>query len=292
VVDLDLDLVEAAQRAGDPAAVSHLAGLLARRELRRSARAALVEMGEAALSPLAASLADPRVPLAVRLQIPRALVEVGGARAVPALEERLLVEEDSLIRFRVLRALVWLKRREPALPLDEDVLGRVAWRAMEVALLCLDWRRQLVAGASRFPARATATYELLLALLDDKRRHALERLFLVLALRYPGEDFARIRRGLDSEDPRVRAASRELLGSTLQGPARALTLLLAEALDDGEMDARILAQVAPYYQRRPAASYRDLLETIAQQGGGTLAAFAVAHAEELAAQPRRIRHAS
>jgi hypothetical protein len=275
----DIELAEAAEQAGDPAAVAHLAGLLSRRDVRRQARAALARMGAPAVAPLAAILADSTVPMAVRLQIPRALVEVGGTSAVPALEERLLVEEDSVIRFRALRALVWLRRREPGLALDEDVLGRVAWRAVEVALLCLDWRRQLVAGTARRPARATATQELLLALLDDKRRHALERLFLVLALRYPGEDFARIRRGLDSEDSRVRAASRELLGSTLEGPARELTLLLAEALP-GERPER-LERVAPYFRRRPASSYAELLRAIAEQGGGTLAAFAAAHAAEL-----------
>jgi hypothetical protein len=119
------------------------------------------------------------------------------------------------------------------------------------------------------------------ALLREKEDNAVERLFRVLALRYPRDDFRRLLRSLRTGGRQIRAAGRELIENLLTGPAHTLTLALVDEVSDRERLAA-LAGVAP----PRASTYRDLLAQIrAEEQGGTLAALASHHTAELRSAP-------
>jgi len=268
-------------RAGHRA-LEALVSLLERREGRAPARAALARM-PGAFEAVYAALTDPARAVGVRAQAPRALVEIDAARSVTPLLEGLLIERDGFVRYRILRALHRVRRARPETPLDEDILGRAALAAVRSAHRYLAWRLLLEEGARRVALRGTATRALLRDLLAEKEENAVERLFLVLALRYPREDFRRLLRELRSGECRARAAGRELVENLLRGPARALTLALVDEADDR---TRLLALGGGRPPRAPTD--RRLLAAIRdEEAGGMLGALAARHAEELAlAGPR------
>jgi AAA family ATP:ADP antiporter len=266
--------------ADSPVVLACLIAFLRERPVRAAARAALVkahERGGPVFEALVSTLADLGQPVGVRANIPLALVELDLDSAAGPLLDGLLVEHDGFVRFRILRALNHARRVKPTLTLDEDILGRAATAAVDSAYRYLEWRLELEAGADRRGARRTATWHLLDQLLREKEDNAVERLFRVLELRYPGERFRRLLATVRAGDRRSRAAGRELIENLLTEPARGLTLALVDELADSERLARLTAGHPPR-----AHTYRTLLETIqAQERGGTLAALAAHHAAEV-----------
>jgi hypothetical protein len=271
-------VAEALGRVGDASAIAVLIGLLGRREARAAARAALARAGDRAFEQAAAALSETDRPAPVRANLPRVLVEINAARAAGVLLDALLIEEDGFVRYRILRALNRLQRVATEARLDEDVLGRAAAAAVESAYRYLAWRLWLEEGAARVPGRRTPTWQLLRDLLREKEDNAIERLFRVLALRYPRDDFRRLLRTLRGSGRRTRAAGRELIDNLLDGAAHTLTLALIDEVSDRQRLAAIAGDLPP---REPM--YRDLLDEIrAHEVGGTLAALAAHHAVELA----------
>jgi hypothetical protein len=119
-------------------------------------------------------------------------------------------------------------------------------------------------------------HELLATLLHDKEVHAVERLFRLMGIERPDEDFARIHRGLYSLDAKVRATSRELLEHLLEPPLRdALTALL----DEGPSEDR-LEHSLPYYAPVDL-DYEGLLALLIEQASESLCCLAVYHVGEL-----------
>jgi AAA family ATP:ADP antiporter len=240
-----------------------------------------VPPGGRAFEAVAAALADPDQPPAVRSKAPRALVEIDPERSVGVLLDGLLTEQDGFVRFRILRALGRLRRARPAVALDEDILGRAAVAAVDSAYRYLFWRLSLEDGAGRRPRRRTATWELLCDLLREKEENAIERLFRVLTLRYPQDDFRRLLRALRAGGTRTRAAGRELIDNLLSGPAHTLTLALIDDASDRRRLAALMQGAPPI-----ASTYQQLLEVIrVEEEGGTLASLAAHHAAELAEAP-------
>jgi HEAT repeat protein len=269
---------------GGPAAIAILLPLLARREARAAARAALAHAGAGAFDAVAAALADENRPSSVRANLPRALVEIDPERATGVLLDGLLVEGDGFVRYRTLRALNRIQRARPDAQLDEDILGRAAGSAVESAYRYLTWRLLLEEGAERLAGRRTPTWELLRALLREKEDNAVERLFRVLALRYPRDDFRRLLRSLRTGGRQIRAAGRELIENLLTGPAHTLTLALVDEVSDRERLAALAGGAPPR-----ASTYRDLLAQIrAEEQGGTLAALASHHTAELRSAPAAV----
>ena len=274
-----LDVLAAHHRAaliGGRGALETLVSLLERRQGRAAARAALARTPQA-FEAVYALLTDPARAASVRAHAPRALVEIDAPRSVGPLLDGLLLERDGFVRYRILRALHRVRRARPETPLDEDILGRAALAAVRSAHRYLAWRLFLEDGARRVAARGTSTRALLCDLLAEKEENAVERLFLVLALRYPREDFRRLLRELRSGACRARAAGRELVENLLRGPARALTLALVDEADDR---TRLLVLAGGQPPRAPTD--RRLLAAIREEEeGGMLGALAAHHAEEL-----------
>jgi AAA family ATP:ADP antiporter len=81
----------------------------------------------------------------------------------------------------------------------------------------------------------TADVESLRLALREKEQAALERAFSLMALQQPEENFALLWHGLRSGDPRLQAASAEVLEASLTGPIREAVLAI---VDDGNPAAK------------------------------------------------------
>lgn len=205
------EAVAAMGHVGSTAFLPTLISLLGQRDLREHVRAALASVGPTALAHLERSLDDEAVPHAVARHVPRAIADFGSARAAEILLRRLTAEADGMIRFKILRALGRLRACHPEVPLDGKVIDRAASQTIGRAFSYMRWRRALARELPSILLGPETACGTLVTLLADKERHALERLFRLFNLMTGDEDFARVYRGLESDESRSRAESRELV---------------------------------------------------------------------------------
>ena len=116
-----------------------------------------------------------------------------------------------------------------------------------------------------------------MTLLADKERHGLGRLFGLLALIYPHEDWGAIRCGALAAPGPARASAVELLEHLLLDPLRrAVVHLVGDAPDEDRLRAASLPQ-----KQRPT-SYDDVLRQMCAMGSEALGDAAAFHERELA----------
>jgi AAA family ATP:ADP antiporter len=179
--------------------------LLACPHVRTHVRRVFVAAGSRYFDDLLAALDDPRTPLAVRRHLPRTISRFAGAPAVTALVARLAREPDSTTELKILRALGRMRTQQPDLPIDGHVLRGYVLRAIEDAARYQEHARELSA------LERTPDLEMLLELVVDDRRHAIERGFRVLGILYPRSDLRSVHDAITSDDAERRAAAREIL---------------------------------------------------------------------------------
>jgi hypothetical protein len=252
-----------------------LLGLLAQREVRAEARAALLGYGPEGLAFLEAALADEALPLELRRHLPRSVALFDPAPAAAVLQRRLLEERVGGVRYRMLRGLNRLAAASDVV-LDTELLTRATRATAEGVFRVLHWRSVLESGAARKPARRTPGHGLLVQLLKDKEGQAIERLLRLLALQHRGEDFRDIYRGLRSQDARQRSSSRELIENLLRPPLRNPILAIVSEQPD---EAR-LSGAGELHPAR-ALGYQAVLERILDEGGESLRCIAAYHIGEL-----------
>ncbi len=282
----DAALVDVARAMGtlrSPRFLPALLGMLDRREVRAEARAALLAFGDEGLAFLDAALGDRGMPVELRRQLPRTISLFAPGPAAAALERHLLEEPSGSVRYRILRGMNRLAAA-PDVAFDPDVLRRATDATLEGVFRLVHWRVVLERGAKEVLSRATAGHGLLVQLLRDKEEQAVERLFRLLALQHPGEDFKGIYRGLQSRDARARGSSRELLENVLGPPRRGAVLAVVE---EGGDDAR-LAGAGDLFVRE-ALGYEDVLALILERGGESLRCVAAHHVGELGLRALRPR---
>jgi len=271
--------VEAVRAIGELRNSAHLpllVGALAQRALREAARRALLRYGEPAVLELERALADRALPYATRAHVPRALSRFGHQRAADILLAGLRVEPGGLIRYKILRGLGRLRADLPSLQLDAATLDAVVEDHIGKAYGTLDWCAALARGAEEEPARRTRGHALLLDLLRQRHAFAVERLFRVLGLRDPGEDFAQIYDALHSEDAAAQSTGHELLEHILPAPWREPM----RGLIDDVPDADRLKSAGRFYEAQPV-TYEVLIADLRAQASETLSALADYHATEL-----------
>ncbi|MCA9592177.1 MAG: hypothetical protein KC776_02675 [Myxococcales bacterium] len=292
LVRLSRDSSEAVRRAtlvamGRAPSARYLPGLTAmleHRTLRAEARHTLVGLGEMALSFLSGALADDARPVTLRRHLPRTLMLFEPGKAARVLLEQLAVEQDGIVRYKTLRALGKLRARNPKLRLDDAALDDLIRRTVSRMYLLLEWRRVLEAGRIEDPRRATAAQGLLTQLLRDKETNGIERLFRLIGLRYPKEDVATIYRGFASSVPAVRASSRELVESLLEGGLQGAVL----GLIDDAPDAERLGQAGSFHEPRDLG-YLEVLDQLLLLSGDSLKSLAVYHVAEIGLSELRPR---
>lgn len=257
--------------------IDFLVPLLSRRAVRSQARAALVAIGEPALRALDAILRDASAPLSLRVHVPRTICLIDPPEAAAAvLLGHLLEASDGHLRYKVLRGLSKLRQRAPDVKLDRARLEAALDQHLRGAYKLLAWRVGLERGAARDAKRATPAFELLRELLRDKEAHTIERIFRLLGLCSPNEDYERIYRGLRSRDAKARASSMELLENLVQPPRRSPLVRLMDDVSDAER----LEGAASYSHVAPT-EYEALVAELLEQGGQTVRSFAAYHVAEL-----------
>ena len=243
---------------------------------RSSARRALAVQPKAGLKALQNALRDAALPEAVRWELPRTLTLFDPQDAGDVLLGQLRLEDDGMVRYRIIRALETLVAREPTIDLDRGALDAAISQTVQRAYRHLDARLSLERGGPQDGARATSGQGLLLHVLRDKERNACDRLLRLLGLAYPFADFAKIRRGLRSPSAKTRASCVELTASVLSLPLRAAVLGLIDELPDAER----LALPGPFYA--PARrSYEQLLDQLLDSDSGALQDITAFHIAEL-----------
>jgi len=272
--DVQVSVANAMGALGAERFLPTLLAMLARHEVRAAAGNAIVQQGSVGLQFLDEALSDQSYPQELRRQIPRTIQRFPARDAGRVLLDHLLGEQDGMVRFKILRALNRLSADDPGLALDRGVLDEAVRRTLGVVFSVAHWRQVLLSGGAQ--ARATPGHELLVTLLRDKERHAVERLFRMLGLIYRGENFQSIHRGVLSAEPRLRASSRELLEAVLRPPLRAALV----AVVDGSPWPDSAAAAAPYYQAK-ATRYEELLASLLESPSETLRCLAAHHIAEL-----------
>jgi ATP:ADP antiporter, AAA family len=216
---------------------------LAEEATRRSAQEAVAAYGEQGLAALQKVLTNPTRPLALRRRIPRAMTFHDAEPATTALLDWLTSEPDTTVRYQVIRALQHLTRSTTLSSLHRSRLRAAIEHALGEAFRHLDERILLTSQAPE-PWRTHPGHELLDSLLRQLEQNATERLFLLLGLLHPKEDFAQIYRGL-RQTKDIRATSVELLENILSEPLRSAVLGLVDDAGDTERRRRAGRYHAP-----------------------------------------------
>jgi AAA family ATP:ADP antiporter len=255
-----LGILEAMKRQPSEAYLPFARDMLEFRQTREAARDVLESIGRPALAFLSASLEDLELPHDVRLHVPRSMSRF-GLPAVDPLQRRLVEEKDDMVQYKVLRGLGRLRVDHPDAEFDLELLLRLAADAADRAVHYAGFRDALNTDA-------TPAEQLLRWLLDGHSTVAKERLFRLLGLMQPGEDFERIYRGLRG-DRTAWASSRELVEHAVDPALRPQVLAVCDLTHAD-------TQTAP-----PPPPRLQVLETLLSAERGVLRCAAAACIAEL-----------
>ncbi|MCB9463457.1 MAG: hypothetical protein H6682_07220 [Candidatus Eisenbacteria bacterium] len=250
---------EAMREIRSPDYVPSLLAMLSERDLRLPARRTLVAIGPEALVRLRRALDNRWLDPQIRKHLPRSIHRFENQDAVDALLAALSKESDPVVEHKILRALGGLSYARPELEYDDRVLFAVTLAKLRTAYRFLDYELQVREEGERDPKTRTNAQELLVALLRQKHRTAVEHVFRLLGVAYRkvGEDFREMHRGIESNVKQKRAGARELLENILDPPLREPLLLMLEDLSARE----ILARAREFYVPR-SPDYETLLREL------------------------------
>lgn len=257
---LSVAVAQSMAAAPDPEFVPTLVRMLAERDCREDARATVLSLGEGVLGILEKALDDPTLPRRVRRHLPRTISRFQGHRAASILQRRLRVETDDVVVLKVLRGLGRMRNDDASLRINQKQLLELATRTLQRAVTMLYWRVEIEASWDRSRPR-TATTDLLSALLADKELSALERVFRLLQITEPTEEFRIMYSGLRSSDRTLRASSRELLVNVVDEPLRRGLAAMVEEMPPEERVAEAAAFFEPPGFREFAQAVGDVAST-------------------------------
>lgn len=261
-----------------PAFIGALLPLLAQGHTRPAAREALQAIGDPALARLKDAMVDPATDPRVRLHIPRTLSRFDDPEAAEFLVARLPHETDGAVHYKILRGLARVQRTHPAVVMDTRVLLEAAAEEVRRAFELLAWRLVLCRPGTSV-ATMSKEEELLVAMLDSKEKHAIERALRCLGLAHRDRDFLRIVRAVRSAAPQVRASCTELVEELVDAPLRdPLAALIGDAPDE----ERLLAGEGWVGSEKP--DREAVLEQLRHANSDTLRALA-ARLQRVAAKP-------
>ncbi|PID37430.1 MAG: hypothetical protein CSB49_08990, partial [Proteobacteria bacterium] len=164
-----------------------------------------------------------------RAEIPRVLAKVPTPRSASILTRR-LAAHDPQLRDSVLKSLNKMRARHPQLKFDKGLVDEEI--QVEAARFC-----QLAHLRGLLPPAGPAAALLARALGEMQQGH-LERVFRLLALRYPPKDMEDAYHGLVSGRRRLQANAREFLDNILdRRHARVVAIMLAGVIGPDENQA-------------------------------------------------------
>jgi hypothetical protein len=253
-----------------------LIDMLGDERTRAVARQVLPLYGRDGLDALDAALGDPSCGPALRWQLPGAIARFEPQRAAQVLMARLPVEWDGMVRYKSIRALESMVRRDPSMSLDNAILRRTIDDAIGRAYRYIDRRLTLMRGARADASRLTPGHDLLVTMLRDKERHTVGRLFRLLGLVHRHENFEDIYAGWKSSNADARASSIELVENILSPPLRhAVMGLIDEMADEERLEA------GRDYHRPLRLGYEELLEHMLSSSSDIVQDMTAFHIREL-----------
>jgi AAA family ATP:ADP antiporter len=211
--------VDAAAKASRLDLVPAIATRLEDDAVRRAAHDALCAFGPPALPSLALLLDEPTVPLALRREIPDIVARIGTDAGSRLLVDHLL-EADVTLRLRVIGALATLRARHPELALDRPAIEMVL-----MAEVMGHYRSYQILGSLTNPMQST---DPVAVALETSMRYEVERIFRLMAIRWPRFDVESAYVGVMAEDASVRANALEFLDAVLKPQVRTLVLPLLD----------------------------------------------------------------
>jgi AAA family ATP:ADP antiporter len=220
-----------------------LVDLLADPASAPDARAALIASGELGSRALERALSDKERLRSVRRQVPTALASADPERAIGVLLEHLHDEGDGMVRYRSILALQAIVDVNPDFVIAPKLLDKEISGTVSRAYRYIDRLVTLERGAEKEPTRRTPGHRLLVDLLRDKERNAVGRLFRLLALAFPNQDFGAIYRSIESGRKGYKASAVELIQNLLKAPLRSSVVGLVDDVEDSQR----LTQAQPYH---------------------------------------------
>ena len=212
-------VVRAAMRAaatlGKTATIPVVIGRLSDPAVSDDAADALVAYGNASVPALQTFLASEDTAAETRRAIPDVLQRLGTAAAEHALVEHLL-SADPILRLHVITGLNKLRQHNPERRLERELVDTVL-----AAEIFGHYRSYQILGKLR--ADATPD-EAALQQVNESMGREIERIFRLLKLLFPAQDFHSAYVGLRSVNAVVHANALEFLEHSLAAPMRALLL--------------------------------------------------------------------
>jgi AAA family ATP:ADP antiporter len=263
----------------DPRFIPILIERLDRRQGRAIVREALVALGEPALDALERAVRDHSLPHEVRLHIPRSISKFPEQRAADILVRLLTEEPNGGIRFKALRGLGRLVQ-EHLVRVEPEVVEKRANVELREYLRVLGLAHPIEEGLDDQPVAVRPSGRLLLGLLEDKQRQAMERVFRLLQIAHPRESIRNVGEALRSGDRQVRAKALEYLDAlTLASTVpenRELLRIIGDDLNAGDRLERSMD-----ITQLTVASYLDTLSLLIRESDESVAGLAAYHALEL-----------
>lgn len=279
--DPDIEVRRAAVRAlgslGSDEAARALVLRLGDEPVRELASETLVRASTVGWTAARQALTDVSLPKPVRWRIPQVLVEIDPAVATPLLLASLASEPDGMVRYRSLLALGWVQRHRSEVRFDRALLNAEVERTVSRGFRYLDRSVVLAHAVAEDRSRQTEGFGLLVQMLTDKRENAVERIFRLLALRYPKHPFLEMHRSLESRDKNAQASVIELIENFLPSPLREALVALVE--EDADLEARLAAGGAFHVVNDQ--SYEDVLRQLLASTSEIVRDLAAYHVAEM-----------
>jgi HEAT repeat protein len=222
--------------------------------LSADAADALAALGEAAVPALGRALTDDSAARGLRDEVPDVLRRIGTPAAEHVLVESLL-DANPILRLRVVSALNKVRQLNPERRFEPDLVKTVL-----AAEILGHYRSYQILGTRRTDS---ASSEASAPSVDDAMAREIERIFRLMKVLLPGDDWHSAYFGLRSVSPAVHANALEFLEHTL--PPQLRTLLLP--LIDSEVTIADRVKIA-----------NQILGTVGAGSEHALAAFAATEA--------------
>lgn len=250
--------------------------MLADRKYRESATSSLSKMGKVALKFLEDALNNPETPLTIRRHIPKTLRGFSPIEASEILLQHLINENDGLVRYKILRALNAIRQRNPNLPLNKEILVEACNRTLSGVFRLLNWRIHIMQATADAPSRKTPVQDVIVSTLKHKENEAIERLFRLLGLLYPEEDFQKIYAGIQSDNASLKSSSLELLEAIIENPLRDGFVGYLDAVSSSEK-----LSFSGIFYTPSQMDYSSVLSELLNTGGLALRSLTAYHIGEL-----------
>ncbi len=228
------EAMAAAARGKFPGLIQDVISRLGGGATKGAAHEALAQYGEMAVKNLRNALFDDRVSRDIRRNVPRTLSKIHAQSAMNALLAGLL-EEDRVLRFKVILAIEEMARRFVDLKVDRAIVESAI---LSDALLYCHRLVIFVALFSDWEQSSLSRESLLYHTLRESMDRVVQRITWLLALVYPDKDIRRAWSGLKSANPLQRAHATEFLDNLLAGNVKKYVFPL---FSDSQPDQRLRA---------------------------------------------------